>query len=45
VPVQDALAIDPEPRQIYVQVDRCNLNGFAPDFEDQLIRCLSSQQT
>jgi hypothetical protein len=43
VPVHHAVAIDPSPRQIYVRVDRCNLNGFAPDFENQLIRCLSSQ--
>jgi hypothetical protein len=43
VPVQHALAIDQEPRQIYVEVNRCNLNGLAPDFEDRLIRCLSSE--
>jgi hypothetical protein len=42
VPVEYALAINQEPRQIYVGVNRCNL-PLAPDFEDKLIQCLSSQ--
>jgi hypothetical protein len=43
IQVEHALAIDQKPRQIYVQVNRCNLPGLLRDFEDKLIRCLSSE--
>ena len=43
LPVGYALAISQSPKEVYVEVNRCNLPSGAPDFEADLIRCLSAK--